>query len=508
MRRGDVRLFTRILILNVVLLVVGIGSFTLFHLQRERQHLFDVSRQHAEVLLSTVERTISNAMCTGNTEEVQVVLELVGNSPHLLKVRIFHPDGSVRRSSLVGEVGQAVDGGDMGLFHAGERDGIFSVGDKEWLSVQSVIRSGPACIGCHDAADEVLGILNLHVSLDETREQLRATTALFAGSTLLMVGALALGLGWVLMHFVQRPIRGLAAQMARVEQGDLSARIAPLHNDELGRLAQSFNAMVERLEQARTQLRNFHFQQMERADRLASVGEMASGVAHEIKNPLAGISAAISVLSEAFEGDEEREAIVAEVLAQIARLNKTATDLLYFGRPAPPEFTHADLNELIDRTLFFASQHPEARNVEVRKALADHLPPVWVDEKQIQQVLFNIFINAMQAMEQGGIIEVASMLEARGAEHWVRVRIGDNGPGIAPEALEQIFTPFFTTKSQGTGLGLAICRQLLDEHQGRLCVENQVGQGAIFTLELPTEPVGRNAEGGADRGKTQDPGGR
>ncbi|SDL22163.1 Signal transduction histidine kinase [Geoalkalibacter ferrihydriticus] len=502
MKNADVRLITRILIFNVTLLVVGIGTFTLFHLQRERQHLFDVSRQHADVLLSTVERSIANAMCTGNTEEVQIVLELVGNSPHLRKVQIFHPDGRVLRSSRATEIGQPVDVRDLQLFRNGERDGIFVADNEEWLSIQSVIRSGSACIVCHEADEEVLGVLGLHVSLAETREQLRATTALFAGSTLIMVVVLVAGISWVLLRFVQRPLGQLAGLMTQVEQGDLAVRAKPLHNDEIGQLALGFNAMVDNLENARKQLQDYHFQQMEHADRLASVGEMATGVAHEIKNPLAGISAAIEVLSEAFDRDDERKSVVDEVLVQIARLNKTATDLLHFGRPGRPEFSHVDINDLVGRTLFFADQHPEAGNVERRKSLADALPPVWVDAKQIQQVLFNIVINALQAMEQGGTLHVATELHEQDGRQWVRIRVADSGPGIPPEAFEQIFTPFFTTKSQGTGLGLAICRRLLEEHRGRLFMESRPGQGAVFTIELPADPVGNNAKGGDDCGQT------
>jgi signal transduction histidine kinase len=224
---------------------------------------------------------------------------------------------------------------------------------------------------------------------------------------------------------------------------------------------------------------------MERADRLASVGEMATGIAHEIKNPLAGISGAISVLADDFPEDDPRKEIVRQILEQIARLDKTATDLLYFGRPGKPEFSYVDINALVKKTLFFVSQHPEARNIHRVKELARDLRPVGVDEKQIQQVFFNVIINAIQAMKEGGTLTVLTDSISKDGQEFVRVLISDTGKGIPPGDLEKIFVPFFTTKTQGTGLGLPICKKLIEQNGGNLSVESRLGEGTTFTIELP-----------------------
>jgi hypothetical protein len=277
----------------------------------------------------------------------------------------------------------------------------------------------------------------------------------------------------------------MAATMAKVEHGDLSVRLEPRFSDEMGSLMSSFNSMVVNLQKAQQELERCHYRQMERADRLASVGEMATGVAHEIKNPLAGISGAISVLADDFAEDDPRRDIVGKVLEQIARLDKTATDLLHFGRPGKPEFSFVDINALIKKTLFFVSQHPESRSIHRLKELTRDLPPVWVDEKQMQQILFNIIINAIQAMQEGGTLGIQTELVQREGADWVQVQISDTGPGISAETLENIFVPFFTTKTQGTGLGLSICRQLLEQLGGTLQVASRVGEGTTFTIELP-----------------------
>ncbi len=181
-------------------------------------------------------------------------------------------------------------------------------------------------------------------------------------------------------------------------------------------------------------------------------------------------------------------------MEQITRLDKTATDLLYFGRPGTPEFSFVDINAILTKTLFFISQHPEARNIHRVKELTRDLPPVWVDQKQIQQVLFNIILNAIQAMKEGGTLSIVTEPGESGGRKLVRIVISDTGRGIAPEELENIFVPFFTTKTQGTGLGLPICRQLLEQHGGTIHVESRVGSGSTFTIELPVVS-GQNLNG-------------
>jgi signal transduction histidine kinase len=243
--------------------------------------------------------------------------------------------------------------------------------------------------------------------------------------------------------------------------------------------------MVDNLEEAQKELEFCHYQQMERADRLASVGEMATGIAHEVKNPLAGMSGAISVLADGFEEDDPRREIISQVLDQIKRLDKTSNDLLHFGKPGVPEFDYADINDLVNKTLFFASQHSEARNVHRVKELTRDLPPVWVDEKQVQQVLLNISLNAIQAMGDEGTLTVQTELVAERGKDWVKVTISDTGKGIPPAVLEKIFVPFFTTKTQGTGLGLPICKRLVEQQGGKIHVESQAGSGTRFEIRFP-----------------------
>lgn len=480
-------LLSRVIILSVLLLMVGVGSFSLLHIRREQSHLLNATRESAELLLSTIEKSIFSSMRVGNSEDVQAILELVGRSHQLTNVRIFHPDGTVLKSARPQEIGGRLVTPDLALFKNNQTEGIFRVQGEEVLAMIKPIYSDERCFLCHGFGRKVIGVLNLNFSLAETTERLADSTHFFLATSGLILLLLSMGITFILYRFVKGPIHDMAEKMIQVENGDLSVRLQPRYTDEVGSLMNSFNSMVDKLEKAKEELEQYHYQQMARADRLASVGEMATGIAHEIKNPLAGIKGAISVIFDDFEPEDPRREVVSQILDQIGRLDKTATDLLYFGKPSKPEFTFVDVNNLVKETLFFISQHPEARNIHRVKELTRNLPAVWVDPKQMQQVLFNIILNAMQAMKEGGTLTIETDLDERGGDRFIQIRIGDTGKGIPPDQLERIFVPFFTTKTQGTGLGLPICRQLVEQHGGRIQVQSKEGDGTTFILELPVK---------------------
>jgi signal transduction histidine kinase len=483
-------LIGRIMILTLLLFTVAIGAVTLFHIKREHEHITSTSNQTAELLMSVIERAISSSMSTGNTNDVQKILETVGTDPRLVGVRIFHPNGRVLKSSDPQEIGRRVNPHDLAIFLTNQNSEVFrGMAGEEILGVVKPIYSEQQCTPCHGRGRRVIGVLNLDFALGPMEEQLIASSRFFGVSMIVMIVMLTAGVVMIFQRFVRRPLQQIASKMAMVEAGDLSAKLNPSNHDEVGSLMRSFNSMVERLRAANDELQQYHNQQMQRADRLASVGEMSAGIAHEIKNPLAAISGAISVLATDFNEDDPRRDVVNKVLEQIARLDKAATDLLSFGKPGKPCFSFVDTNDLLKKTLFFVAQHPEARNIDQIKEFTRNLPPVWVDEKQLQQVFFNVIINAIQAMKEGGTLLLQTDLVEESDQEMVRVLIGDTGPGIPAETLDNIFTPFFTTKTQGTGLGLAICRQLMEQQNGRIEIKSKVGEGSRVYIFLPASEL-------------------
>jgi signal transduction histidine kinase len=485
-------LTSRVIVLSVSLLTVGISGFAMLNLQRERSQLVNSARESTELLLQTIERSIYNSMRVGNTEDTQIILEMVGQNQKLLGVRIFHPHGLVLKSSQPAEVGKPVGNDDYQLYVNNRKEGVTDLpGQGQVLRMFKPIYNDEQCHICHGSKAKVIGVLNINYSLAETSRRMMQVTLLFAVSTIATIAFLSFSISLVMFKFVKNPLNLLVEGMARVEQGDLSVRMEQLAKDEVGRLTNSFNSMIERLDTTKKELDQYHFHQMERADRLASVGEMAAGIAHEIKNPLTGIASAITIINEDFVPADPRKEILGEVLEQVKRLDKTVNDLLFFGKPTQPEPTYTDVNAALKKTLLFAAQHRggKARHIEKVLELQDSLPPVYVDQKQIQQVFLNLILNAIQAMQEGGTLTVRSYAATRDDHQWVGIDIADTGPGIPSQILEKIFTPFFTTKAQGTGLGLAICHKLITQQGGVIRVSSEDGRGTVFTIELPASAL-------------------
>jgi signal transduction histidine kinase len=482
-------LTTRVIATTISLLVAGIFIYTIFNIQRQQNMMIDTARESTELLLHTVESSIFNTMHLGNVQDVGSILSMVGQHNQLVGVRIFHPQGVILRSSIPSEVGSFVSADDYNIFQNPKNYSIFTIPSRgEVLAMVKPIYNEAVCHACHGSKARVIGVLNINYSLDSTKAQMLVASRIFVISSIAITLFLSIAISFILLRFVKNPLDNLVDTMLKVEKGDFAARITYEGKDEIGHLIESFNSMVDRLDMAQKELEQLHFQQLERADRLASIGEMAAGIAHEIKNPLAGISAAVTIIKDDMSVDDPRGAILGEVVDQVKRLDKTVNDLLFFGKPSLPELIWVDINTILTITLKFASQHRGGANIERHIELQSDLPPVYADGKQMQQVFLNILLNAYQAMPDGGVLGITSSLVLRDDIQYVRVDISDTGAGIPIQILEKIFTPFYTTKAQGTGLGLPICSKLVKLHNGDISVSSNHLTGTVFTVELPARP--------------------
>ena len=239
-------------------------------------------------------------------------------------------------------------------------------------------------------------------------------------------------------------------------------------------------------EQARRQGETLEQQQEQliRSDRLATVGELAAGLAHELRNPLAGISGVLRVLASQLPLEDTTRALLTDVQAQTARMDKTLTDLLQHARPAAPAMVGLDINGLLEQSLRFLPRG----NIEIVRQFDESLPALPADSSLLHQAFLNVMVNARQAMPRGGRLTLRTQLDETDGRT-IHVLISDTGVGIAPEHLGRVFQPFFTTKTRGTGLGLAIAARVVAQHGGRIAVESEPGRGTTFTIALPVGPA-------------------
>jgi len=232
-----------------------------------------------------------------------------------------------------------------------------------------------------------------------------------------------------------------------------------------------------------------HDTEMVQAEHLATMGELAAGVAHEIRNPLAGIAGAIEIISKDFPQDHPDREILEDLRQEVRRIEKVLNDLLAYARPKAPQFGMADLKETVARTLQLARQQTGSKDVEFSIQFPPTLPPFRMDPEQLHQVLLNLVLNGIQAIGQAGKITLqAKLLGGAGTPNrpkYVEISVSDTGSGISREQIDKIFRPFYTTKRGGTGLGLSLSRRIIGQHGGTLTAESEVNKGSRFIIHLP-----------------------
>ena len=323
--------------------------------------------------------------------------------------------------------------------------------------------------------------------------------------------------------FFQRPTREIAAAMARAQSGDLNARVVVRRDDELGKIAKAFNQMIEDIrgrneereellrkesnfnEQLRTQVNDatrelrasnealLETQQgLARSERLAAVGQIAASLAHEIGTPLNAISGHLRLLARSHPHDSDTQRRVTIINAQLDSVVKSVKGLLARTQRPQLKFAPVDLNELIDELLWLVQPTLELHEIEAHTALDPALPLLSVDRDGLLQLLLNLTNNSIDAMPNGGTIEVVTKLDPLLRE--AEVVFTDSGIGIEPSAINRVFEPLWTTKSAGSGFGLAIAREIANGHGGKIEVMKSASQGASFRLTLPLAEGGSRVE--------------
>jgi signal transduction histidine kinase len=365
---------------------------------------------------------------------------------------------------------------------------------KEALSRVLTIRANAARLAAEEDAafrvgEELIGSVGEMLASTNRKLEERTTAALseigrakYLVFFLLLVGpVVSTVLAFVLVRGLTEPVDRLVEATRRLKGGDLDYRVRGLR-DEFSELEASFNEMAQSLRE--------QMGRMQRTEQLVAIGELAAGLAHEIKNPLAGIKVAMNVLlSDSGLPPEDRE-VAEQVVGEVARLESLMRSFLHFARPPKPQLAPVRINDLLDTTLSFFRKHKafgggrEGR-IDVGKDFRP-LPETLADPMQVQQVCLNLFLNALDAMPHGGTLRVATSLDGNAGT--IRIDVSDTGTGIGEGIREKIFEPFFTTKGKGTGLGLAISRQLMQQHGGTVEVADNPGGGATFTVLLPVVP--------------------
>ncbi|MFZ0451621.1 MAG: ATP-binding protein [Desulfatiglandaceae bacterium] len=285
----------------------------------------------------------------------------------------------------------------------------------------------------------------------------------------------------VLSFNLLRPIRRLATATEMIASGDFIRAIPVNSNDELGDLTRSFNRMVKKLKETQNELIC--------SEKLRAVGRLSAGVAHEIRNPLNVMKGALIYIQRSRKGDELIQEYTQLTLEEIERLNSFVTDFLYFTRQSPLRLILTDVNDLLRNILKLFVEKLNGKRIFLTEDFGTTLPLIPIDPNQMEQVFINLFINAIDAMPEGGHLKVTTELIEnsfeRDSQSRAIIAIKDNGVGISEKDIQSIFDPFFSTKENGTGLGLPISLRIVENHGGVLRIRSWKRKGTITTVELP-----------------------
>ena len=523
--------------LFVILLLTILGVFLIYNTltsRHENRMTEELVKSEAYRAADFIRQSLQSCMMDNDRGCIRQNVSLLGNEPGVDGIRIYNKQGEIVFSSLEGEVHSRVDerADPCIACHAADEPlsdvpteelARFSLQRDEHghrlLRLANPIRNIAGCAEAechaHRADQSVLGVLEVQLSMADVDGAIREASQrsrVIAFAIILLAALLTAG---IVYWGIYQPTEKLRAGTEALAGGDLEVEIDLDRADELGQLASSFNLMARNLRSAHEELRDWSDtleqrvhektaeleeinRQMIRVEKSASVGKMAATVAHELNNPLSGIVTYAKVLERKVERQipegPEKTAILEQlemIRSESMRCGQIVRDLLTYARGGRHELEPARLHDLVERALKLTSHHMELGRVKVETELGLADDVVVCDGDQIVQALLALFINAVEAMPDGGRLTVSTAAAPDDIGR-VHLTVSDTGVGMSREVQDRIFDPFFSTKheAKGVGLGLAVVYGIVRRHGGRIDVDSTPGSGSAFTIEIPRQPAG------------------
>jgi two-component system, NtrC family, sensor kinase len=507
------------LILTIgTLMIVGSMLFWLFLFKNQEKELIQSSVKYGYSFVDFIRNSTRYAMLTVHGTLIQQTVEAIGGAEGVMNVRIFNKTGKVVYSADRKHIGTMLDKNSPLCVTCHTASGPvkdtpswnIQRGEQNFriLNIVQPIYNQPDCYtaSCHAHPREqhVLGLVEADLSLElldhSIKQQGIAITVYVLAFSVVISGTLCL----ILWNLVSTPLTLLAQGMKKVAAGDLDHHIEINRKDEIGELANAFNTMNEELKKAKGELMLWGNtlekkvqekteaiyraqQQLIHSEKLASLGRMAAGVAHEINSPLTGIVTFGHLLLKKFpEGSEDREDVEV-IIDQANRCSNIIKGLLGFSRAAAADKAPTNINDVLNSSLNIVKNKADFFNIKLVTTLEPLLHKVTADASQLQQVFLNMIVNAADACEGKGSITITTANVTEDNRDFIQVEFRDTGYGIKDEDLEKIFEPFFTTKpvGKGTGLGLAVSHGIVQEHGGKITIKTKIGEGTSFLIKLP-----------------------
>ncbi|MEW6367806.1 MAG: ATP-binding protein [Acidobacteriota bacterium] len=475
-------------------MLIHATAFVVLYLAVYRIAVGEILRTHkvgAAILLDEVEFVLGSYMQAHDASTVRATIKEQSRTKHAMTLHLFDPRGLLVASNDgaateadTSEYRKALDAAAPGgtAWSTREDGGYRLYGTR-------LIANSPQCFGCHDPRWKSTGTIQMALDLTPYMDDARGRLRLHLG----ILAAVWIGLLLVMTRVKDKVIGQPIARIKRtIADAGLDTR--PAGDKDLDALASNLHeALWELIEKQRRREQSITTK-MARAEQLAALGELAAGLTHEIKNPLAGIAAAVEVLRSELPAEQTRvRQIHDEILREVARVSATLDGLLSVARPRPPQRKEVDLGSIVRDVVVLVDPRLRGRGIKLDVEAASVMPKLSLDPGLITQLLLNLLNNSIQALPSGG--RIAVLLSPFPKNDGVVLVVADTGQGIEAQHLERIFEPFFTTKEHGTGLGLTICRQIVEQHGGTISVESERGKGTKVVILLPMSAKGSGSDG-------------
>jgi two-component system NtrC family sensor kinase len=509
-------------------IIVSFAAYAFINIRTTSEQWNQTISQGARRFSELIQSSTHYGMLLNRKEDVHHTIRTIARSPGVEGVRIYDKNGVIIFSADSDETGRRVDlmaeacvschGSDEPLraIPEGNRVRIFDRADgTRILGLINPIENAPECYEApchaHPAEQSILGVLDVKMSMAEPDARLAAAkrqAVIAAVLTALLAGLFS---AVFIMRVVRRPVKRLITGVEKVAGGDLDTEIEPEAPNEIGQLAEAFNNMTRDIRQARQQLTEWSSslesklqektaelsqsqRQVAHMEKMASLGKLAATVAHELNNPLAGILNYAKLVDRTLRESpaphpetKELDRYLNLIQKEAARSGVIVRNLLLFARRSGAEFALHSLNAILERSVMLVRHHLEMSEIRLETHPIEDDDRIVCDADQIQQALVALLVNAIEAMPNGGMLQLSAELVGT----HVSIMIRDSGVGISQEALPHIFEPFFSSKeeTEGAGLGLAVVYGIVQRHDGRIDVDSEVGRGTTFRVSLPRRPA-------------------
>jgi len=508
----------------VVLLVVLFGVYAFFTVRFFEEQMMKNVLTSANRMSDVIKKSTHYSMLLNRKQDVYQTINTIGTEPGVEGIRIYNKRGEVMFSTDKREEGSAVDMHAEACYachdqqrpltslSANSRVRIYgSSNGHRVLGLIDPIRNEPSCSDaeCHAHPSDrtVLGVLDVRMSLQQIDQNIAQAQQTIVAYAVVMIVVVALIAVLFLLGTIVKPVRNLMSGVRQISSGNLDAHIILHARDELGALADGFNDMAaslrrekeenqrwaatleERIREKTDELKAIHSQILQ-IEKMASLGKLSATVAHELNNPLEAILTYAKLIARRLKKESSLPEPSRQTLEDIEliaretqRCGTIVQNLLLFSKKQVGEFAVVPIKPIVDKAAQLVQHHFSISNVKLETVYADESVTLMCDENQIQQALVALFVNAVEAMPDGGTIHVNITHSAED----LHILLTDSGVGILPEDIPHIFEPFYTTKKdgKGVGLGLSVVYGIIDRHGGKISVESKAGKGTTFRIILP-----------------------